>query len=138
MKLRIPSPRKAWKLFKSRIWTFQEPPHIKALSVGVGVAIGFSPFWGLQTLIAIGVVWIFKLNKVLTVSASYITFPPLIPLAIGLQWLMGEWFFPPEGGIPRVYAYALGSVLLSAGTGLLAFLLVWGTLLLRRKRLANR
>lgn len=77
--------RRARHFFREKIWTFREPDHIKALSIGVGIFIGLTPFWGFQTLLAIGASLGLRLNKVLTVGASYISFPPVIPLIVYLQ-----------------------------------------------------
>lgn len=77
--------RRTRHFFREKIWTFKEPDHIKALSIGVGVFIGLTPFWGFQTLLAIGISLGLRLNKVLTVGASYISFPPVIPVVVYLQ-----------------------------------------------------
>jgi glycosyltransferase involved in cell wall biosynthesis len=54
----------------------------KSLSIALGVFIGISPFWGLQTIIVLALAVLFKLNKVISFAFSNISFPPFIPFII--------------------------------------------------------
>jgi uncharacterized protein (DUF2062 family)/SAM-dependent methyltransferase len=57
-------------------------PGRAAAAVFLGTFIGIVPIYGLQTLTAIGVAWLFRLNKPLTVAASFINNPLLLPFII--------------------------------------------------------
>jgi len=59
------------------------------LSVTVGVVIGVIPVWGFQMLIAFGVAYFLKLNKFVTVSASNISMPPMLPFILFLSYITG-------------------------------------------------
>lgn len=78
--------RRFWKT----IWNFSDSPATKAFSLAVGILIGLSPFYGLQTLLSIGAAFSFRLNKVITVGSSYISFPPLVPFIIVGQTALGN------------------------------------------------
>ena len=62
-----------------------------AWSVAVGLFIGVSPFWGWQMMIAFSVAHYFRLNKFITVAASNISIPPLLPIIFFLSYSMGGW-----------------------------------------------
>lgn len=54
----------------------------KALSISLGTFIGLSPFWGLQTFLAIFLASVFKLNKIISFTFSNVSIPPFIPFII--------------------------------------------------------
>lgn len=54
----------------------------KALSISLGIFVGLSPFWGLQSFLAIFLAQIFKLNKAISFGFSNISIPPFIPFII--------------------------------------------------------
>lgn len=54
----------------------------KSLSISLGVFIGLSPFWGLQSFLAIFLASVLKLNKVISFGFSNISIPPFIPFII--------------------------------------------------------
>lgn len=64
----------------------------KSLSVALGVFIGISPFWGLQTIIVLALAVLFKLNKVISFAFSNISFPPFIPFIIYGSLKIGSYF----------------------------------------------
>ena len=57
-------------------------PGRAAAAVFLGIFIGIVPIYGLQTLAAIGVALLFKLNKPLTVAATFINNPLFQPFII--------------------------------------------------------
>ena len=57
-------------------------PGRAAAAVFFGIFIGIVPIYGLQTLAAVGVAILFRLNKPLTVAATFINNPLLLPLII--------------------------------------------------------
>ncbi|MGH9497081.1 MAG: DUF2062 domain-containing protein [Candidatus Sulfotelmatobacter sp.] len=64
-------------LLKERL----DPSHAAA-AVFLGIFIGIVPIYGFQTLAAIGVALLFKLNKPLTVACTFISNPLFLPLII--------------------------------------------------------
>jgi glycosyltransferase involved in cell wall biosynthesis len=60
-----------------------------ALSVTAGVFIGVLPVWGFQMLVAYGTAYFLKLNRFVTVAASNISIPPMLPLILFLSYITG-------------------------------------------------
>ena len=60
-----------------------------AMSVSAGVFIGVIPVWGFQMLIAFGLAYFLRLNKFVTVTASNISLPPMLPLILFLSYITG-------------------------------------------------
>lgn len=54
----------------------------KSFSIALGVFIGISPFWGLQTIIVLFLAVLFNLNKAISFAFSNVSFPPFIPFII--------------------------------------------------------
>ncbi|MDR1405664.1 MAG: DUF2062 domain-containing protein [Prevotellaceae bacterium] len=52
------------------------------LSVMLGVFMGIVPVWGYQMLLAFSLAHVLKLNKIITLVASNISIPPMIPLIL--------------------------------------------------------
>jgi glycosyltransferase involved in cell wall biosynthesis len=67
-----------------------ETAQVKAFSVALGVFFGISPLWGLQMWFVLFFAWIFGLNKALSVLASNISIPPMIPLILFLSFEAGR------------------------------------------------
>ena len=61
------------------------------LSVMLGLFIGVLPVWGWQMMLAFGLAHFFKLNKFVTVAASNISIPPILPLILYLSYKAGGW-----------------------------------------------
>jgi glycosyltransferase involved in cell wall biosynthesis len=60
-----------------------------AASVTVGVFIGILPVWGFQMLVAYGTAYFLKLNRFVTVTASNISIPPMLPFILFLSYITG-------------------------------------------------
>jgi uncharacterized protein (DUF2062 family) len=118
----------------------------KAASVGLGVCMGIMPFWGWQMAIAIGLAYFLKLNKVLTVVASNISIPPMIPFILWGSYALGGMIINSPSEIQEgtkftlefvrdnLFQYAVGAVFLSLGMGLLTGLLTLSLLTLFRRK----
>ena len=64
----------------ARKWTesllhTHDSPRRTALAYAVGVALGFSPFFGLHTVLALLVAFLFNLNRVAIVVGAYTNLP---------------------------------------------------------------
>jgi len=64
----------------------------KSLSIALGVFVGISPFWGLQTIIVLTLAVLFKLNKAISFAFSNVSFPPFIPFIIYGSLKIGGYF----------------------------------------------
>lgn len=103
---------------------------MKSLSIALGVFTGILPIWGFQMLTAIGLSFVFRLNKILAIIGNNISFPPLIPfiifasLKIGSFW-MGDHaqsiVFDSSLSLEKIqgslFQYAVGAVTLATLAG---------------------
>lgn len=71
----------------------------KALSISLGTFIGLSPFWGLQTFLAIFLASVFRLNKVISFAFSNVSIPPFIPFIIYGSLKIGGFLLGKEFNI---------------------------------------
>lgn len=84
------------------IININEAPHRVALSLGVGLFIGMSPFLGFHTIIGIAIAWIFKLNKFITIIGVYVTNPwTIVPIYAFATWV-GAKLLNMQGIIPDI------------------------------------
>ncbi len=67
-------------------------PGRAAAAVFLGIFIGIVPIYGFQTLAAVGVALLFKLNKPLTVAGTFINNPLLQPLIVLSSVELGYFF----------------------------------------------
>ncbi|TYB75282.1 DUF2062 domain-containing protein [Bizionia algoritergicola] len=68
-----------------------DSPKKKALSVALGVFIGFSPLWGFHTLIVLALAVFLKLNKTIAFAFSNVSLPPFIPFIIFASLELGQF-----------------------------------------------
>ena len=109
-----------------------------ALSLSLGIFLAFSPAWGFQTVLAISLALLLKLNKVLTlITVNISSVPPLIPLIViagyqtGALLLHGEF----QKDIPDLLnlgvlgenylQFALGSFIIASGLGIFFYLTIF-------------
>ena len=75
-----------------------DPPSRLALSLAVGVFISFTPFYGLQTALAIGAALALRLNRAATVTGAWLNLPWFAPLVYAGALRVGTLVVPdPEG-----------------------------------------
>lgn len=85
--------RKGWKRFlKENILESEGSNATKAKSIALGIFIGFSPFWGFHTVLALSLPIYFRLNKMLTFLFAQITIAPLIPFFVYISLIIGAPF----------------------------------------------
>ena len=76
-----------------RLVALHDTPHSIAGGIAIGIVLGFTPFYSLKTLLAIGLAWLFRCSKVAAVVAVTlhdITLP-LTPLLLRLEYSLGYW-----------------------------------------------
>lgn len=83
--------KRTWQAIKDEAIKPEESNLRKALSLGFGVFMGIFPIWGFQLLIGIPLAILFRLNKVLFITAANISVPPMIPFIISGSFLMGQF-----------------------------------------------
>jgi len=87
-------------------------------SVSLGVFLGVIPIWGFQMLVAFSVAYFLKLNRFITVAASNISIPPVLPFILLLSYMTGGFVL----GRPNVISYKPGMAMEWVKTNLLQYL----------------
>ncbi|MGC2310291.1 MAG: DUF2062 domain-containing protein [Candidatus Babeliaceae bacterium] len=84
--------KRRFKNFFNRLLAQQKNPVILAKTFCLGLFIAFSPYLGIQTIIAIVAGWLFKLDIKLLIIILYTVNNPwtMIPIAV-LDYLVGQW-----------------------------------------------
>jgi uncharacterized protein (DUF2062 family) len=117
-----------------------------ALAVGLGLFFGIAPIWGYQMVVAAAAAHFLRLNKAITLLASNISLPPMMPLILYAALALGHWMFTGQRldfsfdrttraiAIQYLRQWVVGSITLGAivaalGTGLTYIV----ALLVRRK-----
>jgi uncharacterized protein (DUF2062 family) len=69
------------------ILKLDEPPHRLSLAFALGIFIAFSPWLGLHIVSAVFLAWLFRLNKVVVLSASFVNNPwTIVPMYAFCLW----------------------------------------------------
>lgn len=116
-----------------------ESDFTKSISISVGVFISIIPAWGLQTLIAVGAAFLFRLNKPLVIAASYLSVPPILGPILVLSMGLGAFFVDKAVHITlatanydlvmaALHQYIIGSVVLALIAAPVFGLLTFGML----------
>lgn len=100
-----------------------DPPRRLALALAVGVFISCTPFWGLQTVLAIVVAALFRLNRAVTILGMWLNLPWFAPFVYGAAIKVGLMVAPGLGE-----ADAASFDLLLRDPGALSWATVWSWL----------
>ena len=84
------------KVLAEDILGSNDSPRKKAFSLALGLFIGLSPFWGLHTLLVLGLAFLLKLNKPIAFAFSNISLPPFIPFILFASVQTGAWIWGEE------------------------------------------
>ncbi len=76
------------ELIKTLI-NLDDTPHRLSLAFSLGVLISLSPFFGLHTIIAIALAFVFKLNKVSLIIGSWVNTPWSAPFVYYAEYRLG-------------------------------------------------
>jgi glycosyltransferase involved in cell wall biosynthesis len=122
------------EMLRQNLFNKNESALKKASSIGFGVFMGIVPLWGFQMAVALGLAVVFRLNKALTLIASNISIPPMIPLIVFLSYLLGRpWMGDKAVNVIfsrnitvhdmwlNITQYIYGSISLAIVAGVLAF-----------------
>ena len=82
--------KEKWKKRIKTILTLDSHPGHIALGFAVGVFISFTPFIGIHSLIAIVIAFVFRLNKVTCVTATWVNTPITVIPMLGLSYKLGR------------------------------------------------
>lgn len=99
-----------WKAIKQEAIKPQESNAKKAISIGFGFFMGIIPLWGFQLLIGIPLSVLFRMNKVLFITAANISIPPTLPLIIYVSFLCGQLVLTGETNSAQLVDMSLESI----------------------------
>jgi uncharacterized protein (DUF2062 family) len=129
-----------------------DPPHKLALAFALGVFIAFSPILGFHLLVALVLGWMFGLNRLVLVTASFINNPwTVVPLygfciwfgmkitgsgASNPQIAWNELNFANSWQIlkPYLWSYIAGTLIVGGIAAFLSYFLFYGVVVRYRKR----
>ena len=74
-----------------------DPPRRIALALAVGVFIGCTPFWGLQTGLSVVVATVCRLNRAATITGTWLNLPWFAPFVYGAAIHVGLYVAPGLG-----------------------------------------
>lgn len=100
-----------------------DPPRRIALALAVGVFIGCTPFWGLQTVLSVIVATVFRLNRAATITGAWMNLPWFAPFVYGAAINVGLLVAP---GLRAGDAASLDTLL--GDPGALSWAAVWSWL----------
>ncbi len=71
-----------------QILSVKDSPHRLAIAFALGVFIGMSPLLGIHTVLAFALAWIFRLNKLVTITGVFMTNPwTIVPIYTFSTWV---------------------------------------------------
>ena len=96
--------RKAIKNRFSQILAIDEHPHRISLAFAIGIFISFSPIPGTQTISAMALAWLFRLNVAAAITGTLFSNPLTMVLIYGTSICFGSFVL---GNIASCYPHGL-------------------------------
>ncbi len=87
-----------------KILDVNEHPHKISLAFAIGIFVSFSPIPGTQTISAMAVAWLFKLNIAVTVTGTLLSNPLTFVLIYGSSLCFGTFIL---GNLASCYPHGL-------------------------------
>jgi uncharacterized protein (DUF2062 family) len=85
-----------------RLLELRDTPHAIAGGVGIGVFFGFSPLFGIKTLLSLAVAWLTRCSKIAAVIAVSLhdVVWPFLPFLLRIQYDIGYWILSNPHRLP--------------------------------------
>jgi uncharacterized protein (DUF2062 family) len=90
--------RRAFAARLGAVLRLDDPPWRVALALAIGVFISCTPFYGLQTVLSLAVATIFRLNRAVTVTGTWLNLPWFAPILYGFALRIGAFVLPDLHG----------------------------------------
>jgi uncharacterized protein (DUF2062 family) len=122
-----------------------EPARV-AWAVGLGLFCGIAPIWGYQMLAAGTLAHLLRLNKAITLLASNISIPPIMPFILYGGLALGHWLFTGHGlnfstqqitrslALQYLEQWCVGSLVLGAAVAAMGIVTTYSVARLFRQR----
>ena len=112
-----------------------DPPWRVALALAVGVFISFTPFVGFQTLLALLVAAIARLNAAVVVTGTWLNLPWFMPFVYAGALKVGAWLLPDLHSLGDwSLALFIGTTLLGFAAAVVTYLVAFGVMRRRWRR----
>lgn len=98
------------QFLKDEIFSVNDSPRVKALSIALGIFIGLSPFWGFHLALSFALAVAFKLNKAITFAFSNISIAPMIPFVLFASVWIGDKIYPSKSLILNLHEMDFESI----------------------------
>ncbi|MFW5914902.1 MAG: DUF2062 domain-containing protein [Planctomycetota bacterium] len=143
-----------------RVWyrlvTLKSSPRKIALGFALGIFIAPTPTLGFQTILALLLSTLFKVNPVSAVLGMYVSNPlTIVPMyalcyrvgawVLGvppdnpMDWFSGEWTTITRAGLSWIAVESVGAVIVGGSAAVVGyFVTLWGVVRFRRARLNKR
>jgi uncharacterized protein (DUF2062 family) len=124
-----------WKARLAALLSLDDSPWRTALALAIGVFLSFTPFWGFQTLLALLLATVFRLNRAVTVTGTWLNLPWFAPFIYAGAMKLGALMLPDLSGLAGLSAYLLvGSTTMGLAAGVLTWVIAFWLMRLRRTR----
>ncbi len=100
---------RGFKSYLRQLLLLDEPPERTARTFGLGVLVGFSPFIGFLTLIAIAAILLFRVNRLAFLAGVYSNTPWTVAPAAALGTGLGVFIFGSDAALPEISSETLSS-----------------------------
>jgi len=125
------------------ILKLDEPTHRLSIAFALGMFIAFSPWLGLHIVSAVFLAWLFRLNKVVVLTASFVNNPwTIVPMYAFCLWfgvkITGSNVAVPEIAwgslgvrelydllLPFLWPYLAGTVVVGAAAAVLSYIVFY-------------
>jgi glycosyltransferase involved in cell wall biosynthesis len=87
------------KFVKEQILKNTESNIRLSFAIALGVFCGIVPIWGWQMIVAVSLAHFFKLNKIIVLTSSNISIPPMMPFILYLSYITGGYILGNPNGI---------------------------------------
>jgi uncharacterized protein (DUF2062 family) len=111
----------------------EDRPWRVALALSVGVFISFTPFYGLQTIMALLVATLLRLNRAITVTGTWMNLPWFAPFIYAGAIKLGTLLLPNLHGWSGIsVALLVGTTILGIGAAAVTYVVALAVIARRR------
>jgi uncharacterized protein len=111
----------------------EDRPWRVALALSVGVFISFTPFYGVQTILALVVATLLRLNRAITVTGTWLNLPWFAPFIYAGAIKLGTVLVPDLQGWSGIsVALLVGTTILGAAAGTVTYVVALAFIARRR------
>lgn len=86
----------------AKLFALKDSPHAIAGGVAIGMFVGFTPLWGVKTLLCLGLAYLLRCNPIAAVIAVSLhdVLTPFAPFLMRLEYDIGYWLMSHPHHLP--------------------------------------